>query len=802
MSQPEWGSGLVRGWVLERNPGGAERTIRAALLAGLLAELREEEARALLEEDPEAEPRRSKPPAEVWRDELSPGVPAWQWILSNLSVRIAVALARADGYTVTLAEAGAITGRRFGNVCRETIAGRISTWTAMSGEGEPVVFERCRWEGAPLPWPQLWRLCRDDPARSRLPLDEKIGRPCGQPSCEAEDAAECGHKTLEEAMGVVGDVPWDKGVKKPHQLEELPFGGWACSTCSASYDAPEDWGPWDPVPDFGACAGGEPEPDPEKPAGRVLEVKVADSVGVTDQVKAEKPPKPEREASLLYTCAGCLAPGLKKGQTIKDKATGLRRCGTCHRLDRWERDDGDDAPSTCPKHGCKMVGNPPTITSDPMTGKKTRDPGGRPPFCHPCEEEKRKESGTAGDATFPPAGETDPGDDGGDAAGSAGGDPARGSSDEGEASDSEGEEERRGAVICGPGQSTIHCEACSTQGVEVRHSSPAMCPEMASTWEEPPSMALICGTQADGKPGCGWTDVRPLGPVPLGCPKCKKAVLTASIPLPDKPTQEGPGPNPDADAEPDAPPWEQEDEAAGRAEGEAGASWSVSCPACRSNAITGSHPEHGGACRSCGFRSPMVKLCSDPEPVKFDWPRFFARHCGDVVILGLPQNCVVCRNAIGNGVYVYQAPDNPTSTAHRHCVEEALGYALTMIREAKLSTVPPRDVQLRCSVCAVNMVERDACYLHGNGRVAHPVCVDGKAVEPHLSENDPRDPCEWNPRADRGAQAGDPWHAPAEVLVGSGSKSARLCWSCRRLKPWSRKRKERPLGAKQPAGGA
>ena len=40
--------------------------------------------------------------------------------------------------------------------------------------------------------------------------------------------------------------------------------------------------------------------------------------------------------------------------------------------------------NTCPIHGCKLVGDPPTVSIDLLTGDRVYDPGGRPPFCARC----------------------------------------------------------------------------------------------------------------------------------------------------------------------------------------------------------------------------------------------------------------------------------------------------------------------------------------------------------------------------------------------------------------------------------
>ena len=226
--------------------------------------------------------------------------------------------------------------------------------------------------------------------------------------------------------------------------------------------------------------------------------------------------------------------------------------------------------------------------------------------------------------------------------------------------------------------------------------------------------------------------------------------------------------------------------------------WEISCPACCSNKTTAIDP-HGKLCRECLFLTPIIKLCGESAP-PFDWARFLVRH--GLVIDGTSNAgiCKVNRDPIEPGERIWYHPKNPAATAHAGCVEEELGYVAVMIREgevveAELNAAAADKGEAKkepCMVCGNTIEPGEMCYGHGpegQRSFAHYGCVEGKAVEPPISANESRDLCEWSMKG-RGQQVGDPFHAFAEVIVGSGKKAIRLCRGCRSKKPHSRLRKE------------
>ena len=241
------------------------------------------------------------------------------------------------------------------------------------------------------------------------------------------------------------------------------------------------------------------------------------------------------------------------------------------------------------------------------------------------------------------------------------------------------------------------------------------------------------------------------------------------------------------------PPEEQERQA----EAQMAKRWEISCPFCCAHRVTTS-AKFDEPCEDCGFRYPLIRGCGDDDEwPAFDWARFLFRHGEDGINpeRGFLPRCVLCRNVIGGGQKVRSSPRNRHSVAHRRCLEDELGIVGRMLADGEtgLWTGPPT----MCNVSCLKDVETgQPCYTLAD-LVAHVECVDGPGHEPPLSENDDRDPCEWNPLAKREARPGDPWHARAEFLVGSRN-AMRLCKVCRGTPPHSRKRKEVPIS---PPGG-
>lgn len=208
----------------------------------------------------------------------------------------------------------------------------------------------------------------------------------------------------------------------------------------------------------------------------------------------------------------------------------------------------------------------------------------------------------------------------------------------------------------------------------------------------------------------------------------------------------------------------------------------VECPACRRNVTTATRPE-STTCPDCQCPTLLIGSVEGPAPV-FDWARFLARN-GKETHSHKPLLCRICRTLMPKDARVWMHPVNFLSVAHAGCVQQELGYAMVMLRDGEIrETDPPPAESPSCCLCMTLLPHLLRVYRHA-GHAACITCVDGHQP---LSDDDTRDPCEWNPADDREARTGDPFHARAEVLVGA-RKPIRLCLSCRKRKPHSKKRK-------------
>lgn len=145
------------------------------------------------------------------------------------------------------------------------------------------------------------------------------------------------------------------------------------------------------------------------------------------------------------------------------------------------------------------------------------------------------------------------------------------------------------------------------------------------------------------------------------------------------------------------------------------------------------------ACPQCGDREYFATWAMSTQPPEMPLREILAKHGVDGEQTE-PWVCSLCQMAMGNGTPVRFLPNNRRMCAHQRCLET------------------------------------------GNGRCDEPP-IKG------INGEDPRDPCSWHPGADREARAGDPWHARADVIAGSGRKRRRLCYDCTKLKRFSRVRK-------------
>lgn len=552
-------------------------------------------------------------------------------------------------------------------------------------------------------------------------------------------------------MGLANqELPWDlpreelAAERIEHDLEELPWGGWICSVCAKEFEAPDDWGPWDPVPDFGICG-----PVMLEPSGPLAQGPFA------AELAGLEPTAHSWMAGELDPASGGMVEIFTDPRTVAE-------------LD------------ACPVHGCRLVTDPPSISVD-MGGKRTYDPGGRSPFCAKCMAEDR------------PASTWD-------------------------------EKRRRDAwekcsECGGSGYSrsvSVDCVRCKGRGgypkteeAQAEAAEPAREPVVVDASSSALTMDLLLLALHEIKSAGGHvSNIRARGPLLLDLDRIlgdkleerPEGLKTAIALLDDDLSYEevvlvdvmnlelvgriinlvassDQAGEPDDASEPES----------------SGEHWAITCAGCPSNRISTLRPGPDDTCSICGS-AQLVKLCGSDQPASFDWARWLLLNAKERLLVD-PSLCRICGSAISNGERVYQANGNKRSVAHRRCVSAELGYAAVMLLQGQVGTLDDSMAEemkagLTCAVCAAEVVLGDQVYHHA-GRLAHLACVDGRKAEPPLREDDDRDYCTWNPAEERDAKPGDPWHSYARVLVGNEQR--RLCLRCRRLKPWSRKRKEVPL---------
>jgi len=195
----------------------------------------------------------------------------------------------------------------------------------------------------------------------------------------------------------------------------------------------------------------------------------------------------------------------------------------------------------------------------------------------------------------------------------------------------------------------------------------------------------------------------------------------------------------------------------------------VSCAACGANAVQDGKPTRE-ACDTCGAGDGAVAISSTAEgSPRHDWSRVLKRHGRDGVHVGEVVPCKVCAQPIGAGEQVRFLPRLPARRAHGTCLYQPVSWV------ADMGGAP--------------MFEEDA---PDPPMPPAPSPVDVGA--PIAASTDPRDPCEWNPEANRETQAGDPWHNPAALLCGTGKAATRLCRACAALPVHAKKKARKPLG--------
>jgi hypothetical protein len=589
-------------------------------------------------------------------------------------VHVAEVLARGSGYEVTTEQAMQQASDRFEKFGQVTIPGHPRCVKLMCASTQSAIYFEKTVHVTGLPWPALWRELPGDPTKSALPFEEKVARTCDRSDC-SEVVAACGHEQIEEAMGVVGDVPWDQPAPPPpceHDWVETP---WAteCSKCGHELTQPVGSFEGLPVGEQKVIAPAAPKPTPKR------------SAPLTRSRSRKKKP-----ATVACEAEGC-EKKLPPGEMIVD-GNQVRRCGECYQA---------------------------TLATAEVGTEESGPPKG------------------ADAAELPWA------------------DPAPGDGSSGSSSGSEEAPE-----------GMKPCPACT-------HPEPRL----------PCSVSGPCG-------GSRWVEVGGL-PAEVKCGACDHVGKHH-----DFRTKKC--------AECDACPGFELPELGGPVIAKR---WEVSCPACPSNRVTPMDPT-GAPCRDCGYSTPIHKVCGEPITQAFDWARFLVRG-GQPVSSSQPRRCRICEAAIEFGASCWQAPNNKTSIAHDHCVADELGYAAVMIREGKVveaelnaaAAEKGEAKQEPCMVCSTGIEPGVMCYGHGDKgqRVfAHYECVEGKGVEPPVSEGDIRDLCQWNPKEERAPEPGDPFHALATLVVGGSAKTRiRLCAGCRKLKPHRRLRKEVAI---KPAG--
>ena len=193
------------------------------------------------------------------------------------------------------------------------------------------------------------------------------------------------------------------------------------------------------------------------------------------------------------------------------------------------------------------------------------------------------------------------------------------------------------------------------------------------------------------------------------------------------------------------------------------------CDACGHNTIelphAGEKSTKPGPCPSCGAPDALRvwETAADREPAA-DWRALLKRHGKDAAHVGVPVHCKVCAKPIGSGEAVRYMPRLPARRAHKECVWG-----------------PP-----------VKLAETDPLFEPEPDPPLPPAPTPLDVGSP-IAATDPRDPCEWNPEANKAATIGDPWHNPAALLVGTGKGAMRLCRACSELPAHQRKRARKPL---------
>lgn len=176
----------------------------------------------------------------------------------------------------------------------------------------------------------------------------------------------------------------------------------------------------------------------------------------------------------------------------------------------------------------------------------------------------------------------------------------------------------------------------------------------------------------------------------------------------------------------------------------------------------------GQACPTCGAGDGALRVWepTGPEP-GIEWPRLLKRHGRDGVHVGGVVGCKLCAKPIGSGEAVRFLPRLPARRAHSACLYPPVDYGG---EPDPLFDAPPDPPM---------------------PPAPEPVDVGAPVQSP---ATDPRDPCRWNPEANRETSPGDPWHNPAALLCGTGKATTRLCRTCADLPAHTKKKTRRPLG--------
>ncbi|HET99695.1 hypothetical protein LCGC14_0274000 [marine sediment metagenome] len=744
-AMPKWGSGKLGGWRLAPELGREpEQSARALLLRALDAGAQAD----------------TKAEAEAWGIEVC-GFPAHAVIVGAIQVHVADVLAIAEGYDLPMAQCQEMTRDRFGDdgYTWDTEMVDRSVVAKPKEGGAPIYFQRCKpLDG--LPWADRWKLRKDDPRKTSIPIDEKMSRPCDRPDC-AEVIAVCGHEQLAESIGVVGDEPWAMSAEElashqiPHDIENTPWG-MECIGCGLSVDD---------IKEGTFC-----KPIKNVPLGKIhLDIVADENVPpgvaflVDEDGKAVGAP-----ASPAAAEAGSPGPGSSDSPASTPAAESAAPA-TVLRCD-------------CGAHiapvgfdGCKL-----NLCANKVTGTAPTPPAaGLESGPQPVEP--------AASAT------------GGDSSGSSEPDLPDGMV----ACEDCGKVSKPGGTIVDKFQ-VRRCGTCHRSHHMGLNDPPKGDGGRASTGDD------HGGGQRDGASEAPTT-VRPEetggftaepeekdDPAPTGLPpdtrcgtcghlgkehdyrtgKCAACQLCVAF--------RSRADMPEVDASPNKVKFPPR--------------FSVDCPNCTAYIASTSVDYSGQPCKSCGFVSPIVKLHGEDAP-PFDWARFLVRH-GKRTKAFASGFCKVDGDPIEPGQEVFAHADVKTSRAHSACITEAIGYALTMLRDGKVvtaelnPTIADRGEAVRemCAICAKDIEPGESCY-RLKDVFAHYTCVEGEGVHPPIADDDDRDLCEWHPDENRAAQVGDAFHSLAHLIVGSGKNPLRLCRSCRSKKPHTRKRKEVPITA-------